>query len=196
TVFFDRSAGKQKTIMVSHKVDGRWSQPEVAGFSGHAFDQDPVMAPDGSYLLFDSDRPPTKDSQPLMQDYFVGGSGPGSNIWRMNREGDGWSQPSWLGSVVNNDVFIDFASIAADGSLYFIGCDARPTARSSWSASSTPRSSPTASPSHSARATAGARCRISAMVSTAARRTWAPSSAPTARCPSTATARPPARRRT
>lgn len=134
TVFFDRSAGKQKTIMVSHKIDGRWSQPEVAGFSGHSFDQDPVMAPDGSYLLFDSDRPPTKDSQPLMQDYFVGGSGPGSNIWRVNREGNGWGQPTWLGAVVNNDVFIDFASIAADGSLYFIRWDKQARVMHTWRA--------------------------------------------------------------
>ena len=54
TVFFDRSKGPQKTIMVSHRVGGRWSQPGIAGFSGKWFDQDPLVAPDGTYLLFDS----------------------------------------------------------------------------------------------------------------------------------------------
>ncbi|MEW9571591.1 hypothetical protein ABQJ54_07495 [Rhodanobacter sp. Si-c] len=134
TVFFDRSEGKRKTIMVSRKVDGRWSQPEVASFSGHWFDQDPVMAPDGSYLLFDSDRPPPPGGKPLTQDYFVGGHAPGSNLWRVERQGDGWGRPVWLGAVVNNDAFVDFASIAADGSLYFIRWDRQARVMHTWRA--------------------------------------------------------------
>lgn len=123
TVFFDRSKGKDKTIMVAHRRGGHWSAPRVASFSGHWFDQDPVVAPDGSYLLFDSNRPVHPGGQPLRQNYFVGGEGPGSNIWRVDREGDRWGQPRWLGPVINDDVFIDFASIAADGTLYFIQWD-------------------------------------------------------------------------
>ncbi|MBD8874602.1 hypothetical protein [Rhodanobacter sp. DHB23] len=134
TVFFDRSEGRRKTIMVSHKAGGRWSQPEVAGFSGHWFDQDPVMAPDGSYLLFDSDRPPTSGAQPLVQDYFVGGRAAGSNLWRVDRHGGGWGEPVWLGPTVNNDVFVDFASIAADGSLYFIRWDKQAKTMHTWRA--------------------------------------------------------------
>jgi hypothetical protein len=134
TVFFDRSEGKRKTIMVSHKLNGRWSQPEVASFSGHGFDQDPVMAPDGSYLLFDSDRPTAPGGKPLVQDYFVGGRAPGSNIWRVDRQGDGWGKPVWLGPVVNNDAFVDFASIAADGSLYFIRFDGKAKVMHTWHA--------------------------------------------------------------
>jgi hypothetical protein len=132
TVFFDRSAGKRKTIMVSHKIDGRWSPPEVAGFSGHWFDQDPVIAPDGSYLLFDSDRPTAPGGQPLTQDYFVGGRAPGSNIWRVERAGKGWGKPVWLGAVVDNDAFVDFASIAADGTLYFIRFDRKARVMHTW----------------------------------------------------------------
>jgi len=132
TVFFDRSAGKRKTIMVSHKIDGHWSQPAVAGFSGRWYDQDPVMAPDGSYLLFGSDRSPTPGNQPLTQDYFAAGSWPGSNLWRVDREGKGWGQPVWLGSVVNNDAFVDFASIAADGSLYFLRFNREAKAMHTW----------------------------------------------------------------
>ena len=134
TVFFDRSAGKRKTIMVSHKVGGHWSPPAVAGFSGHWFDQDPVMAPDGSYLLFDSDRPPTPGGQPLVQDYFTGRAGPGSNLWRVDRHGDGWGRPVWLGPVVNSDAFVDFGSIVADGSLYFIRFDRAAKVMHTWHA--------------------------------------------------------------
>jgi hypothetical protein len=120
TVFFDRSHGSQKTIMVSHRVDGRWSRARIASFSGKWFDQDPLVAPDGSYVLFDSDRPVEPAGRPLKQNYFAGGPGPGSNIWRVDRTADGWGAPRWLGPTVNNDVFIDFASVASDGTLYFI----------------------------------------------------------------------------
>ena len=120
TVFFDRSEGPHKTIMISHQVAGRWSPARVASFSGQWFDQDPLVSPDGSYILFDSDRPTKSGGEPLTQDYFVGGKAPGSNIWRVDRVKDGWGKPVWLGSTINNDVFVDFPSLAADGTLYYI----------------------------------------------------------------------------
>lgn len=123
TVFFDRSRGRQKTIMVAYRRDGRWSAPQVASFSGRWFDQDPVVAPDGSYLLFDSDRPAKSGGEPLRQDYFKGGVGPGSNIWRVDRHGDRWGEPTKLAPVINSDAFIDFPSIAADDTLYFMRWD-------------------------------------------------------------------------
>ena len=134
TVFFDRSEGKHKTIMVSHKVLGRWSRPQVARFSGHWFDQDPVVAPDGSYLLFNSDRPVQPGGKPLVQNYFRGGPGPGSNIWKVERRGGGWGEPVWLGQVINNDVFVDFASIAKDNTLYFIRWDKPAKVMHTWRA--------------------------------------------------------------
>ena len=120
TVFFDRSEGKHKTIMVSHRIGGRWSLPQVASFSGQWFDQDPVVAPDGSYMLFDSDRPTEPGGKPLAQSYFVGGEGPGANIWRVDRIGNDWGTPVWLGPTINRDVFVDFPAIAGDGTLYFM----------------------------------------------------------------------------
>ena len=123
TVFFDRSEDKRKTIMVSHRIKGGWSAPETASFSGKWFDQDPVVAPDGSYLLFNSDRPVTPGGEALVQNYFAGGPGPGSNIWRVDRKGDGWGEPVWLNAIINSDVFIDFASVASDGTLYFMRWD-------------------------------------------------------------------------
>jgi hypothetical protein len=132
TVFFDRSEGTHKTIMVSRRVDGRWAAPQVASFSGHWFDQDPLVAPDGSYLLFNSDRPVRPGGKPLVQDYFVGGRAPGSNLWRVDRKGDGWSEPVWLGPVINDDVFIDFASLAADGTLYFMRFDPKARVMHTW----------------------------------------------------------------
>lgn len=123
TVFFDRSTSQtSKTVMVAHKVGGVWSKAEVAPFSGHWFDQNPVLSPDGSYLLFDSNRPVTPDGKPLVQTLF-GQPQPGSNIWRMDRKGDGWGEPKWLGATVNDSAFVDFPEIVADGSLYFMRWD-------------------------------------------------------------------------
>jgi len=132
TVFFDRSEGPHKTIMISHQASHHWSKPEVASFSGQWFDQDPLVAPDGSYLLFNSDRPVEPGGKPLTQNYFVGGNAPGSNIWRVDRTGDGWGKPVWLGPTINNDVFIDFASLAADGTLYFIRWNSNEKAMHIW----------------------------------------------------------------
>ncbi|MGH7690167.1 MAG: hypothetical protein ACREN3_11230 [Gemmatimonadaceae bacterium] len=122
TVFFDRQVGAHKFVMIAHRVHGVWQPPRVTPFSGHRFDQNPVLSPDGSYLLFDSDRPVRPGAKPLVQSYF-GRPQPGSNIWRVNRRGDGWSKPVWLGPVVNDGTFIDFPDIVADGSLYFLKWD-------------------------------------------------------------------------
>jgi hypothetical protein len=132
TVFFDRSEGSHKTIMVSHRVGERWSPAHIASFSGQWFDQDPVVAPDGTYLLFDSDRPIQPGGRPLTQSYFVGGKGTGSNIWRVDCTGNGWGEPVWIGPTVNRDVFVDFPSIARDGTLYFMLWNAREKAMHIW----------------------------------------------------------------
>src|SRR5580698_10502272 len=132
TVFFDRSNGPRKTIMVSHRINGHWSPPQPASFSGRWFDQDPLVSPDGSFLLFNSDRPVSSDGKPLVQDYFAGGPGPGSNIWRADRKGDHWGAPVWLSGTINSDVFIDFASVASDGSLYFMRWDAAQKSMHLW----------------------------------------------------------------
>jgi hypothetical protein len=133
TVFFDRSEGSHKTVMVSHRTNGHWSRPQRASFSGRWFDQDPVVAPDGSYLVFNSDRPVRPGGKALTQDYFGGGvTAPGANLWRVDRTADGWGGPVWLGPTINSDAFIDFASIAGDGTLYFQRWNAAGQAMQFW----------------------------------------------------------------
>jgi hypothetical protein len=122
TVLFDRSSGTHKTILLSHRRQGQWSEPVVASFSGRWFDQNPLVAPDGSYVLFNSDRPVHPGDPPLVQEYF-GRKAPGSNIWKVMREGDGFGAPVWLGALINSDTFVDFPSVAGDGSIYFMLLD-------------------------------------------------------------------------
>ncbi|MGZ4808271.1 MAG: TolB family protein, partial [Thermoanaerobaculia bacterium] len=58
TIYFDRSIPRSVlyVICVSHLVNGRWTAPEVAPFSGQYRDSDPVLSPDGKRLYFASDR--------------------------------------------------------------------------------------------------------------------------------------------
>lgn len=90
TVFFTHWHGGGGSIMVSHLVGHKWSKPETAPFSGQWRDIEPAMAPDGSYLIFVSNRPAIEGDEPI--DGFFQGTkqpGKGGNLWRVNRMGKG-----------------------------------------------------------------------------------------------------------
>ena len=110
TAYFDRGrAPNASVILVSHLAGGVWSKPEIASFSGQWLDHDPVVAPDGSYLVFASSRP--------------GASGKPEDkggLWRVDRKGESWGVPWRLPVVVNTTLQTYAPSIAGDGSLYFI----------------------------------------------------------------------------
>jgi Tol biopolymer transport system component len=121
TVYFMRGTDSF-TLMESHRDGGHWSTPRTAPFSGQWRDLDPAMAPDGSFLLFVSNRPAASGGSPI--DAVSGGkryAGRGMNLWRVNRQGHGWSAPVRLPDVVNSSPMTFAPSIAADGSIYFIG---------------------------------------------------------------------------
>lgn len=119
TVFFTHRDGAI-TIMMSTLHGGAWSKPKVAPFSGQWRDIEPAMAPDGSYLVFVSNRPAKTGEAPLTG-YFGGQSQPGKggNIWRVDRRGSDWSEPVRLPDIINSDSAIYSPAIAGDGSIYF-----------------------------------------------------------------------------
>ena len=120
TVVFTHSSGAGRTIIISHLRKGAWSKPEPAPFSGTWRDIEPAMAPDGSYLVFISNRPATAGGEALTG--FWGGQsrpGAGGNIWRVDRHGGGWGKPVRLPDVVNSNSAIYSPAVAGDGSLYF-----------------------------------------------------------------------------
>lgn len=123
TVYFMRGSADGTAVMVSHRIDGQWSAAQLAPFSGRWRDGDPAMAPDGSFLVFASNRPASKDGAPL--DAVRKGQrlpGQGMNLWRVDRRGDGWSEPVRLPDAVNACTSTFAPSIAADRSIYYIGC--------------------------------------------------------------------------
>jgi WD40 repeat protein len=122
TIFFTRSTANWGVIVESHKIQGVWSRPTLAPFSGEWPDSSPAMSPDGSYLVFESTRP----KAPLISRPKEGGPIPGivSNLWRVDRTNSGWSKPVRLPDSVNlAGQSIWKPSIAADGTIYFVSID-------------------------------------------------------------------------
>lgn len=124
-VVFMRDTGTGWTLLESRRANGHWSTPRTPSFSGRWHDLDPAMAPDGSYLLFVSSRP-SSGSTPI--DLVHAGQrypGRGMNLWRVDRQRDGWGTPVRLPDRVNRCSMTFAPSVAADGSVYFIGCYGR-----------------------------------------------------------------------
>jgi Tol biopolymer transport system component len=97
-------------ILVSTRTPAGWSAPRLAPFSGRWMDAQPTLAPDGSALVFVSNRPLAEGDA----------AHPGGNLWRVERHGQDWGEPVHLPAVVNRGASIWGPSIAADGSLYFM----------------------------------------------------------------------------
>lgn len=121
TVFFDRINWPNAAIMVSHREQGHWSTPTIAPFSGQWLDHDPAMAPDGSFLIFTSNRP-DQDGGKARDAVMANGkvsAGSGGHLWRVDRKGNGWGQPVQLPDAVNSSSRTYAPAVVADGSVYF-----------------------------------------------------------------------------
>ena len=116
TVYFHRSGvAMHGTILVSRLRAGVWSRPEVAAFSGQWQDIEPAMSPDGSYLIFSSNRPVVAGGKVLngvwnSQPY----PGGGGNLWRVDRVGAGWGEPRRLPDVINSDSSVFSPAVTAE----------------------------------------------------------------------------------
>jgi Tol biopolymer transport system component len=119
TVYFQRSSARGGTILVSRLVHGRWSRPQIAPFSGTWSDIEPALAPDGSFLVFISNRPTAAGGEPL-QGMYNGSVQSGGNMWRVDRRANDWSAPVRLPDAINRSNTIFAPAIVADGSVYFM----------------------------------------------------------------------------
>ncbi len=121
TVYFDRLEGDRSRIVVSRLRDGVWSAPQTAPFSGVWSDKDPAMAPDGSFMIFDSNRPASPGGKALDLVRADGSirPGQGNQLWRVDRKGSGWGDPARLPDAVNDGTRLFSPSVVGDGSIYF-----------------------------------------------------------------------------
>jgi hypothetical protein len=101
------------TIVGTRVVDGLWTRAEVVPWANDPgqMNLEPHVSPDGSRLLFMSNRP------------RQGGEGAeveaDEDIWAMDRVGEGWGEPYNLGPPVNTEGGEYFPSTTRDGTLYF-----------------------------------------------------------------------------
>lgn len=98
---------RKATIYESHLVQGEWTTPVVAPFSGTYGDIDPFLSPNGERLYFSSIRP---------VDGVLRGD---IDLWYVERIAQGWSEPVHLGPEVNSPVDELYPSVDARGTLYF-----------------------------------------------------------------------------
>jgi ankyrin repeat protein len=98
-------------LLMMKRVDGRWSAPAWAPFSGPDVDDDvPFFSPDGKRIYFISRRP-----------LPGGGASNGEGIWCADRTAAGWSEPRPLDPVVNAADMHWAFSLDRQGNLYFGG---------------------------------------------------------------------------
>jgi hypothetical protein len=97
------------SIFVSRYENGRWSQPEVAPFSGQYQDADPYITADGKHFYFISDRPAQSGGQRQSN----------HDIWVMDKTDSGWSAPRHLPAPVNSDADEFYPIALKNGTLYF-----------------------------------------------------------------------------
>jgi Tol biopolymer transport system component len=113
TVYFLKNAPDFSfwTIFVSQFRNGKWSEPELAPFSGPWVNADPYITPDGRHFFFISNRPLDPRS-----------TEPNDNldIWVMDKQANGaWGTPRNPGEPVNSKGNEWYPRTAADGTLYF-----------------------------------------------------------------------------
>jgi Tol biopolymer transport system component len=108
--FSTMDADKNYTVMQMREIEGRWTRPRIAPFSGTYSDADPFISPDGKRLLFPSDRPLEEG----------GVAADGYNIWVVDRTGPGWIDPRPLGPEINQPGGLEiYPSLTRSGILYF-----------------------------------------------------------------------------
>lgn len=102
-----RSGFALSVIMHTKLVNGKWTKPEVAFFSGQYSDLEPAFSPDGQKLFFSSNRPP--DNNPK-RDF---------DIWYVTKKNNVWTKPIRMEAPINTDKNEFYPSVTKSGSIYF-----------------------------------------------------------------------------
>ncbi|MEW5924604.1 MAG: FG-GAP-like repeat-containing protein, partial [Candidatus Zixiibacteriota bacterium] len=103
-----------QAMWYSRQVQGKWQQPVIAPFTDPALDYadgNPGFSADGNRIYYHSQRP--LNNEKVREEK--------SNIWYVDRSGDGWSTPASLGPPINSDESEYDPAITPSGNLYFIG---------------------------------------------------------------------------
>ena len=122
-LLFTRGDGGRSHILQSRQVVGRWTRPKTAAFSGTWVDLEPAWSPDGSFVVFASNRPHGGDNRPLTARYY-GKEQTGEALWRVDYLSGDWGTPRRLADEINHGGSVWTPSVAGNGELYFMATDA------------------------------------------------------------------------
>lgn len=93
-------------VMFTKLVNGYWTKPERTPFSGENMTVDISFSPDGNRLFYCTDKLVSEESE-------------GLDIWYVERNGSGWSDPVSLGSPINSTFGETQPTFTDDGTIYF-----------------------------------------------------------------------------
>ena len=105
------SLGELSVIINIKKENRKWSEPEIAPFSGKYQDLEPFITPDGLRLFFASNRP-LSDTTNKAKDF---------DIWYVQRENRNstWSSPINIDPPINTENNEFYPSVVTNNNLYF-----------------------------------------------------------------------------
>ncbi|MFC1726636.1 hypothetical protein ACFL4T_13515 [candidate division KSB1 bacterium] len=121
-VYFSQMFPHPAKIMFMKEINGRWTEPEVAPFSGKYNDLTPFISSDGNKIYFTSNRPIKKGAKP---------GWPSSDFWVVTRTEDGWLEPEFISIRIPGTIQQDGASVTDNGTFYFSGKPDKRTGRKS-----------------------------------------------------------------
>jgi hypothetical protein len=102
---------KNHRLYVTRKVDGVWTEPELAPFSRGVDTSAAHFAPDGKSLLFVSSRSPSGGER-------VGEAREG-NVWRVSWDGRNWGVPQMLPAPINGPDSYEIDAVEVNGGVIY-----------------------------------------------------------------------------
>lgn len=102
--------GIPPVLMHMKIINGKWTGPFKASFSGEHGDDSPILAPDGKTLYFASKRPTTPGGK--AKEKF--------DLWKVSKQGEQWGKPVHMGGLLETDSHDFAASQTTSGVLYFL----------------------------------------------------------------------------
>lgn len=96
-------------IMVTRRGSSHWTTPEVVDFGDRYATIDLFITPDGSLMVFCSNRPRRPGGRPR-SDY---------DFWASTKEGDSWGLPELFAPAALSDSQDFYPILTGNGSLYF-----------------------------------------------------------------------------
>ncbi|MCP4727611.1 MAG: hypothetical protein GY863_21405, partial [bacterium] len=108
--YFASHDGEKYFIKYTKQVNGIWTTPVTAPFSGIYSDVDISISYDGKRCFFGSSRPVQPGGNKLIDR---------CNLWMMQRVGDWWGEPVHLKNGINAGDHQNYPCSANNGNLYF-----------------------------------------------------------------------------